>query len=141
MHLTVYFQHDTVGYTLTNLARLTMFYGLSPHFARRLRKTFFTLSSDILFGNQARNILRNHIRQALLKIWKTIHYNFYSKTNGEFADYIVQAKESIERWDLYNSNYHQSNKHKSSKSFNSLTNKKFPYPQFQGLKLLVQMHL
>ncbi|KAI1007603.1 hypothetical protein K3495_g629 [Podosphaera aphanis] len=64
--LKVLFNHDALGSPLTTFARLTAKNGgTALDFARGLRKTFFSLPSDLQVGPQARDVLRDHVRISL----------------------------------------------------------------------------
>lgn len=69
-------------------------------FARRVRKSFFSLPSDLITGLQTRDILCHHIRQSLPKTWSNIRGEIPTLANAELADHVVQSTECFENWAL-----------------------------------------
>ncbi|KAI0993300.1 hypothetical protein K3495_g14884 [Podosphaera aphanis] len=97
--LKILFNNNALGSPLTTLAKLNALPNETAlDFARRLRKAFFNLPSDVLSGPQARDILNHQIRQFLPRTWTTISHMASSLSNEEMGDYVVQVTNSIARW-------------------------------------------
>ncbi|KAI1004173.1 hypothetical protein K3495_g4038 [Podosphaera aphanis] len=96
--LKVLFNHDALESPLTTFAKLTAKNGeIALDFARRLRKTFFSLPSDLQAGPQARDVLRHHVRLSLPRTWTNISHRTSKIANEESADLIFQITEGISR--------------------------------------------
>ncbi|KAI1006912.1 hypothetical protein K3495_g1300 [Podosphaera aphanis] len=93
---------------------LTTFAKLSAHndettldFARRLRKAFFFLPTDMVVGPQSCDVLSQHVRQFLPRTWSAISPKSSTLSNEELADNIVQCTDTIARWPYEDANFKQ----------------------------------
>ncbi|POS83664.1 hypothetical protein EPUL_002719 [Erysiphe pulchra] len=92
--LNILLEHNALGSPLSNLARLAVTpCETSTQFSRRLRQLIFTLPSDVLLGEQAREVIQQHVRQFLHRTWTYIQQHTSSLPSDELADKILQITE------------------------------------------------